>query len=415
MSSSHDARRASTLVRRLSWIASTVAVLLIPLSTAHAGPGDAGADSVYLIGEFVDPVCLFQHGMQGTLQKQCALVRGRVEQGMFFLDVRHRRLYAVVGQTHWEDPRAGFLAALGDTFAVKGRVWRFHGSAAIAISAMYPYREQPRPAYSWWPWHWEWSVLLGCALLAALYAWAMVSWRPRLANVAEPIGWRFAAFAGALAVVLVSLNGPLHDLSDLYLFSTHMVQHLFLAQLFPLLLLLGLPPWMKRAFVSRRRIAAGWRLLAGVPTGFVLYTLVFSLWHVPVLYDLMMREHNFHIVMHLMVMGTAVLMWWPILAGDAVAKPLAPPAQMLYLFLLGTPMMAIAAPITFAQGPLYDWYALAPRFMGMAAVEDQRLGGLLMWVPGGLFYWAVMSVVFFRWSARESRPDEGLAAGAVRG
>ena len=49
----------------------------------------------------------------------------------------------------------------------------------------------------------------------------------------------------------------------------------------------------------------------------------------------MMREHNFHIVMHLMVMGTAVLMWWPVAGGDAVERPIDPPAQLLYLFLLG--------------------------------------------------------------------------------
>ena len=94
------------------------------LAPAWAGPGDASADSVYLIGEFVDPVCIFQHGMQGVLQRKCAMVSGRVEQGMYFLDVRHRRLYSVIGQTHWEDPHRGFLEALGDTFAVTGRVWR---------------------------------------------------------------------------------------------------------------------------------------------------------------------------------------------------------------------------------------------------------------------------------------------------
>jgi hypothetical protein len=51
--------------------------------------------------------------------------------------------------------------------------------------------------------------------------------------------------------------------------------------------------------------------------------------------------------------------------------------------------------------------------MGMSAVEDQRLGALIMWVPGGLFYWAVMSVVFFRWSSRESRPFAGRTASAA--
>jgi putative membrane protein len=138
--------------------------------------------------------------------------------------------------------------------------------------------------------------------------------------------------------------------------------------------------------------------------GFCLYSIVFSIWHVPVLYDLMMRQHSFHIVMHLMVMGTALLMWWPVAGGEAVERPLAPPATLLYLFLLGTPMMAVAAMITFAGQPLYAWYALAPRFLGFSPLEDQRLGGLIMWVPGGLFTWVIMSIVFFQWSARESRP-----------
>ena len=134
--------------------------------------------------------------------------------------------------------------------------------------------------------------------------------------------------------------------------------------------------------------------------------MVFSIWHVPVLYNLMMRDHNFHIVMHLMVMGDrradVVADRW---AAPRCARPLAPPAQMLYLFLLGTPMMAVAALITFARRSRSTSGTRSRRASwASSALEDQRLGGLIMWVPGGLFYWAVMSVVFFRWSARESRP-----------
>jgi putative membrane protein len=388
-----------------------VALLALAGATAaHAGPGDANADSVYLVGEFVDPVCIFQHGMQGTQQRQCAMVRGRVEQGMFFLDIRRHRLYAVIGQTHWEDPRQGFLDALGDTFAVTGRVWRKVGSAAIAINGVWPYREQPRPAYRWWPWHWEWSVLLGCGILAALYLLGLARLPRRLGGAVPPAGpWRIVAFLGGLGVVVIALNGPIHDLSDLYLFNTHMIQHLMLAEIFPPLVLFGIPVWMARWLISPRPVAVVWRRISSVPVGAALYTVVFSIWHVPALYNLMMRNHDFHIVMHLMVMGTAILMWWPVLGGGAVDRPLAAPAQMLYLFLLGTPMMAVAALITFPNHALYDWYALAPRFMGMSAVDDQRLGGLIMWVPGGLYYWGAMSVVYFRWSARETRADRELA------
>ena len=95
------------------------------------------------------------------------MVRGRVEQGMFFLDVRHRKLYTVIGQTHWEDPKQAFLQALGDTFAVKGRVWRQDGSAAIVITDAWPYRDQPQPVFNA-PGRGTGSgrVLLGCGLFA---------------------------------------------------------------------------------------------------------------------------------------------------------------------------------------------------------------------------------------------------------
>ena len=384
---------------------------LAALAPGHAlaGPGDVNPDSVYLVGEFVDPVCTFQHGllMVGKAQRECALVQGRVEQGIYFLDLRQRRLFAVIGQNHWADPRQGFLDALGDTFAVRARMWKRMGNTAIAVNAAYPWRAQPEAAYRWWPWRWEWSVLAGCGLIALLVLLALTAWRRRLGGGDGPFErGRYACLLAGLGIVVLSLDGPLHDLSDLYFFSTHMIQHLLLAQIFPPLLILGLPPWLRRRLLAPPLVRRVWGFVAGVPMGFALYTIVFSIWHVPVLYNLMMRAHNFHIVMHLMVMATSCMLWWPVLGDDAIERPLAPGAKMLYLFLLGTPMMIVAAMITFAAQPLYEWYALAPRLWGFSALEDQRLGGLIMWIPGGLFWWGVMSLVFLRWASREAR-DEG--------
>ena len=393
------------------------AVLLFALILAvpsHAAPGDAPGDTVTLVGEFVDPVCLFQHGMQGKLGRECARVSGRVEQGIHFLDIRQRRLYTVIGQTHWEDPRAGFLAALGDTFAIAGQVWRHGDSRAIAIHEMRPYREQRAATFAMWPWTWEWSVLLGCGILAALYAVALTVARARLGAPGPGLeAGRAALFLAGLLVVVISLNGPMHDLSDQYFFSAHMIQHLLLAQIFPILLVLGVPPWLRRRLAGAGGVGRVFGALATPPLGFLLYTVVFSIWHVPALYNLMMREHSFHIAMHLMVMATATLMWWPVVGGDAVRRPLGPGLQMLYLFLLGIPMMAVAAPIVFAQEPLYEWYRFAPPLWGQTPLEDQRLGGLIMWVPGGLFYWGVMTVVYFVWSHREHRTDDPFAIPGV--
>ena len=64
-------------------------------------------------------------------------------------------------------------------------------------------------------------------------------------------------------------------------------------------------------------------------------------------------------------------------------------------------MQATAAPISLADTVLYQFYAEAPRVWGLTALQDQQIGGLLMWVPGGLYLWGAMSVIFFRWARTE--------------
>jgi putative membrane protein len=145
----------------------------------------------------------------------------------------------------------------------------------------------------------------------------------------------------------------------------HMIQHLLLAGV-PDPVLTGLP--LGSSGLLRPRVVGDtWAVLAGVPCGVVLYTIVFSMWHFPVFYNVMMRDHSIHIVMHLMVMVTATMLWWPVAGGAAVRRPLNHGAQMLYLFLLGTPMMAVAALIVFSPQPLYEWYAFSPPLWGQTA------------------------------------------------
>jgi putative membrane protein len=116
----------------------------------------------------------------------------------------------------------------------------------------------------------------------------------------------------------------------------------------------------------------------------------------------MMRDHEVHIFTHLMFMVTATLMWWPVMSPVPELPRLPPGLGMLYLFLVGIPMQLVAALITFADSALYPWYASAPRMWGLTPVDDQKLGGLLMWVPGNLYLFGAIGVLFFRW-AKESQ------------
>jgi putative membrane protein len=262
--------------------------------------------------------------------------------------------------------------------------------------------ERPRPTL---PYEWSWSlhpsVLLGTGLLGALYFYGIGPLRRRLGLGPPPAPWQVASFCAALLVLLVSLNGPVHDLSDYYLFSIHMVQHLLLTLVFPPLLIAGLPGWLLRPLLVRRGVLPVARFLTRPWVAAVLFSASIAVWHLGNFYDLMMRNHEVHIATHLMFMVTAILLWWPVMSPLPELPRLAPGLAMLYLFLVGIPMQVVGALITFADDVLYPWYIAAPRTWGLSPLDDQQLGGLLMWVPGNLYMFAAIGVLFFKWARDE--------------
>lgn len=242
---------------------------------------------------------------------------------------------------------------------------------------------------------WHAEVLAGLTAIALLYVWAARAQRRRLAP------GRVLAMAGSLAVFAGALNGPLHDLSDQYLFSAHMVQHLLITLVAPPLLLAAVPTGMLSPLLRHARVAGVLARLTRLPVAFVLYNVALVAWHLPGPYNATLERHGLHIVEHLTFIGTALLAWWPILSPEP-SLPRAPyGAQMLYLFLLGLPMTAVAAFVTLAEEPLYPFYAAAPRIWNLAPLEDQRLGGVIMWVPAAIAPLAAFTGVFFRWAAAE--------------
>jgi putative membrane protein len=255
---------------------------------------------------------------------------------------------------------------------------------------------------SWWRWSIHPSTAVGIAALAVLYLWAA----RRLHQ--EPSLTQKICFFGGLFVMFASLNGPIHDLSDYYLFSAHMVQHLLLTLVMPPLLLAGVPGWMIRRPLATPSIAPVARFLTRAPIAFVVFNVVMAAWHLPPLYNAAMANHNIHIVEHLMFMAAAVLMWWPLLSQLPELPRLAYPGQMLYSFLMSLPMSIVAVYIAMSDHVLYPAYAAAPRVLPLSPLEDQLLGALIMWIPGGIIFMIIMTVVFFKWNAR----GEDSTAGA---
>ena len=254
------------------------------------------------------------------------------------------------------------------------------------------------PPVSWTSIHGE--VVLGVGLLAVLYAW---SWR---AHGTRPRIGMVTRFALGLLALLGALNGPLHDLSDWYLFSAHMVQHLILTLVVPPLLLTGTPEWMAdallRPLLARPATASVVRTLTRPLPAFAAYAVALIGWHLPAPYNAALEIHGWHVIEHLMLLVTATLGWWPILSPSTLVPPLPYAAQLLYLFVFGMPMTVVAAMVTAAERVLYPFYEAAPRITELTALADQRLGGVIMWVPSGLIPLAAFTAVFFRWVAAEA-------------
>jgi len=251
--------------------------------------------------------------------------------------------------------------------------------------------------FDWTAWHPDPTVVVGIVALGGLYVAALRRGRAEGRRV-KPA--QTVSFLAGLAVLLGSLTGPLHDLSDYYLFSAHMIQHLLLAFAMPPLLLYGTPGWMLSPFLRHRFVLKLGRRLTRPSGAFACFNLVLVAWHLPPLYNLAMDHHGVHIVQHLMIMVASVILWWPVLSPSP-ELPRAPyPVQMLYLFVVGLPMVVVSIFISMAGSVLYPYYATAPRVWAILTPHaDQHLGGLIMWIPGGLVFLLAISVVFFRWQA----------------
>ena len=240
------------------------------------------------------------------------------------------------------------------------------------------------------------SVPIGVAILIALYLGAcrVIGRKPSRRQAM----W----FALAMAAILYA-HTELDELADARIFSMHMLQHLLETFVIPPLLLLGTPGWMIHRIVLSRPIKPITRVLTNPLVAFLIFSAVFVTAHFPPVFEHMCRNENFHIFLHLMFMTAGVLLWWPILSPMPELPRLSYPAQILYLFLLMIPMTAVAAPITLATSVIYPWYTEAAHGWGLNPIDDQVLGGLLMWIGQGTYLMFIFTFIFYKWAQLEDR------------
>ena len=250
------------------------------------------------------------------------------------------------------------------------------------------------------------GVVGGLIALQAVYLLCVGRFRDRIPGSQPVSGARQLVFAEGVVVLLVALASPLHDLADQYLFSAHMVQHLLITLAAAPLLLAGTPGWLLRELLQSTRLLGLARSARHPLIAFGAFNVVFSIAHLPALYELTLSSEPLHAAEHVLFLLTALVMWLPVLSPLPDELPRYPAlGQVLYLFGQTIPSALVGALLSASGTVVYVTYALAPRVTSLSPRDDQQLGGLIMWVGTGFYFLIASAIVFFSWASREEAAD----------
>lgn len=250
--------------------------------------------------------------------------------------------------------------------------------------------------YDLWGWtpHPEVWVIVLAALAVGGYVARVLA--PAAGEVIERR--RKSCYLAAVGLLWLASDWPVHDISEEYLYSVHMVQHLLITLVVPPLLLLATPEWIARRVLDPSRPLAR-RLLRPVVVG-VTFNVVVAITHIPWVVNTSAGNGVFHYAVHLALFVTAIAMWMPV-CGPFAELRLQPLPKMFYLFAMSVLPTVPAGFLTFAQTTIYDAYDTPLRLWGITVAHDQQMAGLIMKIVGGVYLWTIIAAVFFRWSARQ--------------
>ena len=260
-------------------------------------------------------------------------------------------------------------------------------------------------------WHLHPSVWL---VLGGIWVAYLVAVRRHRTVAGEPPDRRrrTTLFSVGMACLWLGADWPVHDLAEGYLYSVHMAQHLLFTLVAPPLLIAGMPGWMWRDILRPRWLFLVFRFLTRPIVALILFNGLLLFTHWPQVVEASVRSEPTHFTLHVLLFGSAVVMWWPVMSPLVELPALTPPAQMMYLFAQSLAPTIPASFLTFGHTLLYPVYGTFPRIWGISALNDQLIAGLLMKLVGGFILWGFVAAIFFRWYAREER--DGWDALALR-
>jgi putative membrane protein len=243
-------------------------------------------------------------------------------------------------------------------------------------------------------------IPLALALLVYVAGWVRLSKRAST----RPQGT--GLFLSGWAMLTLSLTSPLHEAGERS-FTMHMIEHELIMLVATLLLAAsgsggvlawGLPRPLRLSLGGswKSPLQSLWKRLTEPVTATAVQAVVMWAWHAPPLFNRALESSGWHIAQHTCFFVSALLFWWAMLHPRGGRSGYGVSAACLFVTsLIGG---ALGALMSFSQSPWYaDYAAMGMSGIGLDPVDDQRLAGLIMWIPGGLVHGIAALVLFYKW------------------
>jgi len=254
------------------------------------------------------------------------------------------------------------------------------------------------------PFHWHTEPFLIASVLFLGWLYSLWIWviPPGLDQTTKISVYRVVSFYMGLCLAYLAVGSPIDQIGEDFLFSVHMVQHLIVFLPVTLLLIYGIHPHMLDVCLKRHSICR-WVLAQFFhPVCAALsFIIIYSIWHIPVLYEAALSDKRIHILEHMLMLMSAIQVWWPLVSSSAYLPAMTPPLKMFYMIILMIGQFPVFGMLTLSQEPLYMTYTLAPKIVPWSPLQDQVLGGVLMNVTMMLAFLTAFGMSFYQWYASD--------------
>jgi putative membrane protein len=257
--------------------------------------------------------------------------------------------------------------------------------------------ESLAPHDLWSAWSFEPWVVLLLALSASAFVVGTAKLRTSAGRWPVGIALSAASFVTGWVVLAISLVSPIHVLGSA-LFSAHMAQHELLMVVAAPLLVAARPivpalwslPQSGRlgagALFRSSAVSRVWGFVSRPIVAFALHGAAIWIWHMPRLYGSTIASDALHTLQHASFLSTALVFWWTVLPASRAGRN---GTAIFSLFATALHTSVLGALLAFSNASWYPAYHATTGPWGLSPLDDQQLGGLIMWIPGGLTYLVV--------------------------